>query len=55
MPMNGLIPSAWIDDVYAAALGDQRWETVLDGLRSWVGVRMVTLLSFDDAARVPAI
>ncbi|KWC93235.1 LuxR family transcriptional regulator [Burkholderia cepacia] len=55
MQMNGLIPSAWIDDVYAAALGDQRWETVLDGLRSWVGVRMVTLLSFDDAARVPAI
>ena len=55
MQMNGLIPSAWIDDVYAAALGDQRWETVLDGLRSCVGVRMVTLLSFDDAARVPAI
>ncbi|CAB3760135.1 LuxR family transcriptional regulator [Burkholderia sp. MSh2] len=55
MQLNGLIPSAWIDDVYAAALGDQRWEAVLDGLRSTVGVRMVTLLSFDDAARVPAI
>ncbi len=55
MQMNGLIPSAWIDDVYAAALGDQRWETVLAGLRSCVGVRMVTLLSFDDTARVPAI
>ncbi|VWB47341.1 LuxR family transcriptional regulator [Burkholderia arboris] len=55
MHMNGLIPSAWIDDIYAAALGDQRWETVLDGLRSSVGVRMATLLSFDEAARVPAI
>ncbi len=55
MQMNGLIPSAWVDDLYAAALGDQRWDTVLDGLRSSVGVRMVTLLSFDEAARVPAI
>ncbi len=55
MQRNGLIPSAWIDDIYAAALGDQRWETALDGLRSTVGVRMATLLSFDDAARVPAI
>ncbi|MBY8605529.1 helix-turn-helix transcriptional regulator [Burkholderia arboris] len=55
MHMNGLIPSAWIDDIYAAALGDQRWETVLDGLRASVGVRMATLLSFDEAARVPAI
>ncbi len=55
MQMNGLIPSAWIDDVYAAALGDQRWEAVLDGLRVSVGVRMATLLSFDDAARLPAI
>lgn len=55
MPLNGLIPSAWVDDIYAAALGDQRWEAVLDGLRSSVGVRMVTLLSFDEAARVPAI
>lgn len=55
MQMNGLIPSAWIDDVYAAALGDQRWEAVLDGLRLTVGTRMATLLSFDDAARMPAI
>ncbi|KVL10905.1 LuxR family transcriptional regulator [Burkholderia sp. MSMB1826] len=55
MQMNGLVSSAWIDDVYAAALGDQRWETVLDGLRRSVGVRMATLLSFDDAARLPAI
>ncbi|WP_367190484.1 helix-turn-helix transcriptional regulator [Burkholderia sp. Ed8] len=55
MQLNGLIQSAWIDDIYAAALGDQRWEAVLDGLRSSVGVRMATLLSFDDKARVPAI
>ncbi|MCM3513608.1 hypothetical protein M3679_12095, partial [Carnobacterium inhibens] len=55
MQMNGLIPSAWIDDIYAAALGDQRWEAVLDGLRLSVGARMATLLSFDDAARLPAI
>ncbi|KVH62706.1 LuxR family transcriptional regulator [Burkholderia sp. MSMB1072] len=55
MQMNGWVPSAWIDDVYAAALGDQRWEAVLDGLRLSVGVRMAILLSFDDAARLPAI
>lgn len=55
MQRNELIPSALVDDIYAAALGDQRWETVLDGLRSSVGVRMATLLSFDEAARIPAI
>lgn len=55
MQQNDLIPSAWIDDIYAAALGDQRWEAVLDGLRSSVGVRMATLLSFDEAAQLPAI
>ncbi|WP_175857541.1 helix-turn-helix transcriptional regulator [Burkholderia anthina] len=55
MHRNELIPSALVDDIYAAALGDQRWETVLDGLRSSVGVRMVTLLSFDDAAKIPTI
>lgn len=55
MQQNELIPSSLLDDIYAAALGDQRWEAVLDGVRSSVGVRMATLLSFDDAARVPVI
>ena len=36
-----------IDDIYAAGLGELRWETVLQALRRKMGVRLVNLLTLD--------
>ncbi|MCO4889508.1 helix-turn-helix transcriptional regulator [Cupriavidus sp. WGtm5] len=38
---------ALIDDIYAAGLGEQPWQTVLHALRRKTGVRLVNLLTLD--------
>lgn len=55
MTFDTPVSSALVDDMYAAALGEQSWDTALDRLRNDMGQRLVTLFSFSHSTEVGAV
>jgi hypothetical protein len=55
MSDDKLVSSDLIDDIYAAALGEQGWDTFLQKLRGTDETRLVNLLSFDNSSQLPSL